>query len=84
MNKMFAIATGCASLLSVPYARAVPSFARQTGLSCNVCHSNAPELTAFGRDFKLRGYVLTDHDADRQSRNTARSCSSRRTFRCRS
>ncbi|HET9085977.1 MAG TPA: hypothetical protein VFN53_00465, partial [Acidobacteriaceae bacterium] len=41
-------------------ARAVPSFARQTGLSCNACHSNPPELTAFGRDFKLKGYVLTD------------------------
>ena len=39
---------------------AVPSFARQTGLSCNVCHSNAPQLTAFGRTFKLKGYVLTD------------------------
>ncbi len=41
-------------------AHAVPSFARQTGLSCNVCHSNPPELTAFGRNFKLRGYLLTD------------------------
>jgi len=41
-------------------AYAVPSFARQTGLSCNVCHSNPPELTAFGRNFKLKGYVLTD------------------------
>lgn len=59
MNRMFAITTGFAILLSVPCAHAVPSFARQTGLSCNVCHSNAPELTAFGRDFKLRGYVLS-------------------------
>lgn len=41
-------------------AFAVPSFARQTGLSCNVCHTNAPALTAFGRDFKLRGYVLNN------------------------
>lgn len=41
-------------------AYAVPSFARQTGLSCNVCHSNPPELTQFGRNFKLKGYVLTD------------------------
>ena len=41
-------------------ARAVPSFARQTGLSCNVCHSNAPALTAFGRNFKLKGYVLNN------------------------
>ncbi len=47
-------------LLSAGEARAVPSFARQTGLSCNVCHSNPPELTAFGRNFKLKGYVLTD------------------------
>lgn len=44
-------------------AYAVPSFARQTGLSCNVCHSNPPELTAFGRNFKLKGYVLTDMTA---------------------
>ncbi len=44
-------------------AYAVPSFARQTGLSCNTCHSNPPELTAFGRNFKLKGYVLTDTTA---------------------
>jgi hypothetical protein len=46
------------------HAYAVPSFARQTGLSCNVCHSNPPELTAFGRNFKLKGYVLTDMTAN--------------------
>jgi hypothetical protein len=40
-------------------AQAVPSFARQTGLACNVCHSVAPELTSFGRLFKLNGYTLT-------------------------
>ena len=40
-------------------AQAVPSFARQTGLSCNVCHSTPPELTSFGRLFKLNGYTLT-------------------------
>ncbi len=47
-------------LLPLQYAHAVPSFARQTGLSCNVCHSNPPQLTAFGRNFKLKGYVLAD------------------------
>lgn len=47
-------------MLSLKSAEAVPSFARQTGLSCNVCHSDPPELTAFGRNFKLKGYVLTD------------------------
>ena len=45
--------------LSLGKAYAVPSFARQTGLSCNVCHRNPPELTAFGRMFKLRGYSLS-------------------------
>jgi hypothetical protein len=49
-----------ALLLILPRAYAVPSFARQTGLSCNVCHSNPPQLTAFGRQFKLNGYVLAD------------------------
>jgi hypothetical protein len=50
-------------VLTVQYAHAVPSFARQTGLSCNVCHSNPPELTAFGRNFKLKGYVLANTTA---------------------
>jgi len=47
-----------------PRAHAVPSFTRQTGLKCDVCHSNRPELTAFGRKFKLDGYTLTDKKAD--------------------
>ncbi len=47
-----------------PGTQAVPSFSRQTGLACNVCHSNPPELTAFGRKFKLDGYTLTDKKAD--------------------
>ena len=50
-------------VLILPCAHAVPSFARQTGLSCNVCHSNPPELTAFGRNFKLKGYVLANTTA---------------------
>ena len=39
---------------------AIPSFARQTGLPCQACHTVYPELTAFGRNFKLNGYTLTD------------------------
>ena len=60
MKRLLLVATQLLLLLSVQRAQAVPSFARQTGLSCNVCHSNPPELTAFGRNFKLKGYVLTD------------------------
>src|SRR5579863_7831957 len=57
-------------LFTLQNANAVPSFARQTGLSCNVCHSNPPELTAFGRNFKLKGYVLTDMTATDKVGNT--------------
>ncbi|MDE2089243.1 MAG: cytochrome C, partial [Gammaproteobacteria bacterium] len=46
------------SLVSMS-AHAVPSFARQTGLACEVCHTIYPELTPFGRLFKLNGYTLT-------------------------
>lgn len=45
-------------------AKAVPSFTRQTGLKCSVCHSNPPELTAFGRKFKLEAYTLTEKKPD--------------------
>jgi hypothetical protein len=45
-------------LLPLTPAHAIPSFARQTGFTCAVCHTVFPELTAFGRDFKLHGYTL--------------------------
>jgi len=51
---MLALALAC---LAVP-AGAVPSFARQTGLDCFVCHVSWPELTPTGRQFKLNGYTL--------------------------
>jgi hypothetical protein len=37
---------------------AVPSFARQTGMTCAACHTVFPELTPFGREFKLNGYLI--------------------------
>ncbi len=45
-------------LIQVPTALAVPSFARQTGMACEACHTVYPELTHFGRVFKASGYVL--------------------------
>lgn len=41
-------------------AAAVPAFARQTGLACIACHVSFPELTPFGRFFKLTGYTLSN------------------------
>jgi len=46
-------------LLLASSARAIPSYARQTGMACSACHFNPPELTPFGRQFKLEGYTLT-------------------------
>lgn len=40
-------------------ARALPSYARQTGQQCAACHNGFPELTPYGRLFKLNGYVFT-------------------------
>ena len=40
-------------------AHAVPSFARQTGMSCTVCHTAWPQLTPFGRTFKLDGFTFS-------------------------
>jgi len=43
-----------------PYVvKALPSYARQTGMSCTSCHYSFPELTAFGRQFKINGYTMT-------------------------
>lgn len=44
--------------LAAPAAHALPSFARQTGMPCVACHSPFPQLTPFGRSFKLNGYTL--------------------------
>jgi len=51
-----------ACVLGVQPASAVPSFARQTGQPCAACHTAFPELTPFGRRFKLSGYTLQGGD----------------------
>jgi hypothetical protein len=45
-------------------ARALPSFARQTGQQCAACHNGYPELTPYGRLFKLNGYTFTGGQSD--------------------
>src|SRR5258708_24802110 len=53
-------------VLTLPFlmaepARAVPSFAAQTGQPCSACHIGAfgPQLTPLGRAFKIGGYTQT-------------------------
>ena len=50
-----------AALAVTPSAtQATPAYARQTGVSCQACHTVFPELTPFGRKFKLNAYVFTN------------------------
>src|SRR5437879_3118482 len=56
-----------AALISMLGARAaygVPSFARQTGMTCDACHAGGffPELNNFGRMFKMNGYIWSAHE----------------------
>src|SRR5499427_11100498 len=59
-----ATAVGCIVVLAgvltigwAPPAKALPSFARQTGQPCGTCHTDFPALTPYGRRFKLLGYT---------------------------
>src|SRR5215470_1721993 len=40
-----------------PPARALPSYARQTGQPCGTCHTDFAGLTPYGRRFKIGGYT---------------------------
>src|SRR4029077_4891355 len=53
--RLIAIGLGL-GVLATP-AQALPSYARQTGQTCPMCHDGLPELTPLGREFKLNGYV---------------------------
>jgi hypothetical protein len=53
-----AVVGALVAAFSAQSASAVPSFARQTGLACEACHTVFPQLTPFGRLFKASGYTL--------------------------
>jgi hypothetical protein len=65
MSVIGAALIGGVAFLTPHAARAVPSFAEQTGQPCKACHVGGfgPELTPFGREFKLGGYTLRTHAA---------------------
>jgi hypothetical protein len=48
-----------AALAALAARYTIPSFSRQTKLACSACHYQFPQLTPFGRLFKLNGYTLT-------------------------
>lgn len=50
--------------VDIPLAQAVPSMGRQTGYQCSKCHTVFPELTPFGRQFKLGGFAMSSDKWD--------------------
>ncbi len=56
------IVAAALTTIGMTNAFAVPSYARQTGDSCDACHigSIGPQLTPHGMKFKLGGYTDTD------------------------
>ena len=59
-----AVTTAITVFAATP-ASAVPAFAQQTGLRCQACHIGGlgPQLTDFGRKFKMGGYTQRVSDA---------------------
>ena len=50
------LAAFCVVEFAAP-ARALPSYARQTGQPCGTCHTDFAGLTPYGRRFKIGGYT---------------------------
>jgi hypothetical protein len=57
---LFSMLAATALSLLPQAAQALPAFARQTGQNCVSCHAGGqfPELTPYGRMFKLTGYTI--------------------------
>ena len=53
-----------ALVVAIGSAEALPSYARQTGQQCAACHNGFPELTPYGRLFKLNGYTFGGGQSD--------------------
>ena len=78
----------CTGLLATAFAvlllyaspsQAVPNFAMQTGQPCVMCHVGGfgPQLTPFGRAFKIGGYTQDGGAGAAQSCGCRRSCRAR-------
>jgi hypothetical protein len=62
------VAIAAALCCLAPRASALPSFARQTGQKCSACHVGGdwPQLTPWGRFFKLSGYTAGKSIVDKE------------------
>src|SRR5512134_2778508 len=53
-----------------PSAWEIPAFARKYGVSCNLCHSPIPRLTAFGETFAANGFRMSSLEPVRDTIDT--------------
>jgi hypothetical protein len=49
---------------------AIPAFARKYNVSCNLCHSTAPRLNAFGEQFAANGFEMAVRELARDTVET--------------
>lgn len=61
---LWVAATAALCIAGAPRAYALPAYARQTGQQCAACHNGFPELTPYGRLFKLNGYTFGGGTSD--------------------
>ncbi len=59
---LFVAPFALALMARAPRADATPNFARQTGRSCNFCHSGVPRLNSTGLAFRDNGFRFPESD----------------------
>ena len=59
LGDVLLLSAAAVCLVGIRPVQALPSYARQTGQQCAACHNGFPELTPYGRQFKLNGYTWT-------------------------
>lgn len=65
------VGSGKVDLALFMKTRRVPSFSRQTKLPCSACHNGFPQLTPFGRLFKLNGYTMSGIEPIKSQKDSA-------------
>ena len=61
------------SLLTIPQAQAVPAFARQMGVACDICHiQRFPLLNGFDRAYKASGFTMTSTPLSNREKDLCR------------
>ena len=67
-STLLAAAIGTLAAVAFPdSAEAIPPFARKYGVSCAMCHSPIPRLTAFGASFAANGFEFAAGEVPRDT-----------------